>query len=260
INANYENVSEKSLQNGKIEERQDPSVESTKLEQPSFPCEYCAKSFKWKTSLRKHLETHRIETGQKRKPYCEPCKLSFTTTSNLQKHVKTSSKHQIQLKLRKLETSISSEKQASEIEQIKESVVRRKQQYGCGQCGKHFQWRGNLLRHLNSHAARAKGELVCEPCGRTFSSIATYKQHMQSSRKHVSENDFKYMCSECGKKFANKTRLKDHVDWEHLKNYVHKCTVCQKCGGDFGVWRAANMPRHAAACRNALRHAVPCRD
>ncbi|CAG9790463.1 unnamed protein product [Diatraea saccharalis] len=36
------------------------------------------------------------------------------------------------------------------------------------------------------------------------------------------------MCSDCGKRFANKTRLKDHVDWEHLKNFVHTCTVCQK--------------------------------
>jgi hypothetical protein len=38
---------------------------------------------------------------------------------------------------------------------------------------------------------RANGDLVCEPCNRTFSSIATYKQHMKISKKHVSENDFK---------------------------------------------------------------------
>ncbi|CAH0602501.1 unnamed protein product [Chrysodeixis includens] len=200
---------------------------------PSFACEFCDKSFRWKASLRKHVETHRIETGQKRKPYCEPCRLSFTNTSNLQKHVKTSSKHQIQLKLRKLTESLPAEsttpeKHQQHIEQIKCSVNSAKEKYPCPQCDKRFQWRGNLLRHLNSHVARANGELVCEPCNRTFSSIATYKQHMKISRKHVSENDFKYMCSDCGKRFANKTRLKDHVDWEHLKNYVHTCSLCQK--------------------------------
>ncbi|KAJ8704904.1 hypothetical protein PYW08_012224 [Mythimna loreyi] len=205
----------------------------TKQSSATFSCEFCDKSFRWKASLRKHVETHRIETGQKRKPYCEPCRLSFTNTSNLQKHVKTSSKHQIQLKLRKLteslpEDSSNPEKHQQFIEQIKCSVNTAKEKYPCPQCDKKFQWRGNLLRHLNSHVARANGELVCEPCNRTFSSIATYKQHMKISRKHVSENDFKYMCSDCGKRFANKTRLKDHVDWEHLKNYVHTCPLCQK--------------------------------
>ncbi|KAL4718359.1 hypothetical protein ACJJTC_016675 [Scirpophaga incertulas] len=197
--------------------------DSDKQDEASFPCESCDKTFRWKTSLRKHLETHRIEMGQKRKPYCEPCRLSFTTTSNLQKHVKTSSKHQIQLKLWKMKES-----PPEAIEQIKRAVISSKQQFRCPQCGKDFQWRGNLDRHMRSHTARANGELVCEPCNRTFSSIATFQQHMKGSKKHVSEEDFKYICSDCGKRFANRTRLKDHVDWEHLKNYVHICNVCQK--------------------------------
>ncbi|XP_045541330.1 zinc finger protein 91-like [Papilio machaon] len=201
------------------------------IEQPSFPCELCSKTFRWKTSLRKHLETHRIETGQKRKPYCETCRLSFTTTSNLQKHVKTSSKHQILLKVRNLKDSPledNAEKKRDRIEEIKASVNKQRETFPCPQCDKKFQWRGNLARHMDSHNARAKGDLVCEPCNRTFSSKATYDQHMKVSMRHVSENDFKYMCSECGKRFANKTRLRDHVDWDHLKNYVHKCTECQK--------------------------------
>ncbi|XP_026748003.1 zinc finger protein 41-like [Trichoplusia ni] len=219
-------------QNG-VNDEEGSEQNSTKQPLATFACEFCDKSFRWKASLRKHVETHRIETGQKRKPYCEPCRLSFTNTSNLQKHVKTSSKHQIQLKLRKLTESLpedasTPEKHQQRIEQIKCSVNSAKEKFPCPQCDKKFQWRGNLLRHLNSHVARANGELVCEPCNRTFSSIATYKQHMKISRKHVSENDFKYMCSDCGKRFANKTRLKDHVDWEHLKNYVHTCSVCQK--------------------------------
>ncbi|KAJ2941784.1 hypothetical protein O0L34_g10590 [Tuta absoluta] len=221
------------LENGASKDQtlETDGTESIKNDTPAFQCEFCDKSFRWKTSLRKHLETHRIETGQKRRPYCETCRLSFTTTSNLQKHVKTSSKHQIQLKLRKLKddsTLPDKDKEQSKIEQIRCSVNSKRQVFPCAQCDRRFQWRGNLLRHLHSHRAKANGELVCEPCNRTFSSIATYNQHMKISRKHVSENDFKYMCSDCGKKFANKTRLKDHVDWEHLKNFVHKCPVCQK--------------------------------
>lgn len=215
-----------------INETEDLNANSTNEPATTYPCEFCEKIFRWKTSLRKHLERHRIETGEKRKPYCESCRLSFTTTSNLQKHVKASSKHQIQLKLRKLKEGLpdvsNPEKHQVRVDQIRSAVNNSRQKYSCPQCDKKFQWRGNLQRHVDSHLARAKGELVCKPCNRTFSSIATYKQHMKISKKHVSENDFKYMCSDCGKRFANKTRLKDHVNWEHLKNYVHTCDVCQK--------------------------------
>ncbi|XP_061727500.1 zinc finger protein 91-like [Cydia pomonella] len=311
-----------SQENGETEGASNANTNGVKSED-TFPCELCAKTFKWKTSLRKHLETHRIEAGQKRRPYCEPCKMSFTTTSNLQKHVKTSSKHQIQLKLRKLEDTLpeestTPEKQRAQIEQIKcsvaaarqlypcahcgkrfqwrgnllrhlqshtarsvvkqieqikcsvaaarqlypcahcgkrfqwrgnllrhlqshtaRSVVKQieqikcsvaaaRQLYPCAHCGKRFQWRGNLLRHLQSHTARANGELVCTPCNRTFSSVATYKQHMRLSRAHVSEQDFPHACDECGRRFANKTRLQDHVDWDHRRHFAHHCTQCQK--------------------------------
>ncbi|XP_053622514.1 zinc finger protein 92-like isoform X2 [Plodia interpunctella] len=199
----------------------------------TYPCEFCHKTFKWKTSLRKHLETHKIEMGEKRKPYCEPCRLSFTTTSNLQKHVKTSSKHQMKLKLRKLQDNPSS---VSE-QQTPGAQAQAQAQYRCPHCERGFQWRGNLQRHLASHAARANGSLVCTPCNRTFSSIATFKQHMAISKKHVSEEDYKYMCSSCGKRFAIKSKLKDHIDWEHLKIYTHTCTVCQKPSCSQERWR-----------------------
>ncbi|KAJ0184289.1 hypothetical protein K1T71_000712 [Dendrolimus kikuchii] len=197
-----------------------------------FPCEFCDKTFKWKTSLRKHLETHSIQTGVKRKPYCEPCRLSFSTTSNLRKHVKSSSNHQIQLKLIKLKETqsedLNSEKQVARIKQIKTSVLKSTQQFRCPHCDRMFQWRGNLHRHIANHAARASGELVCKPCNRTFSSIETYNQHMKISKKHVTENVFKFVCNECGKRFLDKIKLKDHIDWDHLKNYVHICTLCEK--------------------------------
>ncbi|XP_038220347.1 zinc finger protein 234-like [Zerene cesonia] len=196
----YSNENEDNKLNVQPETTSDVSTKSD-----TFTCDVCRKVFRWRASLRKHLERHRIESGQKRKPYCEPCKLYFATTSNLRKHVSASSKHQIQLKLSKLkDTPIPSEDKDGYIKNI-ESVV-------------------NESRRMYA----ASGELVCAPCNRTFSSIATYQQHMRISKKHVTEEDFKYMCSDCGKRFADKTRLKDHIDWEHLKNYVHTCGECQK--------------------------------
>ncbi|KAG6459866.1 hypothetical protein O3G_MSEX011658 [Manduca sexta] len=213
-------------------------LEDTKQSE-AFPCEFCEKTFRWKTSLRKHLETHRIEAGQKRKPYCEPCRLSFTTSSNLRKHVKTSSKHQIQLKLWKLKQSLpqdttNPEKEAC-IQQIKRSVNTAREQYPCPQCDKKFQWRGNLLRHLHSHEARANGELVCEPCNRTFSSIATYKQHMKISKKHVTENDFKTVQS-CAATVARCTAASVGTAAARVRRASRGTRVCRgTCGACTGL-------------------------
>lgn len=100
--------------------------------------------------------------------------------------------------------------------------------YPCPRCGKVYQWKSNLGRHLRSHKARDSGELYCEACDKRFASVATYKQHLRVSRQHVSESDFNFMCNECGMKFVSKTRLRDHIDWEHLKKIKFKCQLCHK--------------------------------
>ncbi|KAJ0184144.1 hypothetical protein K1T71_000567 [Dendrolimus kikuchii] len=100
--------------------------------------------------------------------------------------------------------------------------------YPCPICGKVYQWKSNLGRHLRSHKARDSGELYCELCDKRFASVATYKQHLRVSRRHVTESEFSFMCNECGKKFVSKTRLRDHIDWEHLKKIKFRCQLCHK--------------------------------
>ncbi|CAH2064821.1 unnamed protein product, partial [Iphiclides podalirius] len=100
--------------------------------------------------------------------------------------------------------------------------------YPCPRCGKVYQWKSNLGRHMRSHKARDSGELRCSPCGKLFASVATFRQHLRVSRRHVPEADFGFTCDECGKKFVNKTRLRDHIDWEHLKKIKFRCQLCNK--------------------------------
>ncbi|XP_028169959.1 zinc finger protein 37-like isoform X3 [Ostrinia furnacalis] len=100
--------------------------------------------------------------------------------------------------------------------------------YPCPRCGKVYQWKSNLGRHLRTHKARDSGELYCATCDKRFASVATYRQHLRVSRRHVPESDFSFTCNECGKKFVNKTRLRDHVDWEHLHNIKFRCQLCNK--------------------------------
>uniref|UniRef100_A0A2A4JFD1 C2H2-type domain-containing protein n=1 Tax=Heliothis virescens TaxID=7102 RepID=A0A2A4JFD1_HELVI len=65
--------------------------------------------------------------------------------------------------------------------------------YPCPRCGKVYQWKSNLGRHLRSHKARDSGELYCAVCDKRFASVATYKQHLRVSRRHVTETDFSGM-------------------------------------------------------------------
>ncbi|XP_060808283.1 zinc finger protein 260 [Amyelois transitella] len=100
--------------------------------------------------------------------------------------------------------------------------------YPCPRCGKVYQWKSNLGRHMRSHKARDAGELYCGECDKRFASVATFRQHLRVSKQHVTETEFTFMCTVCGKKFVNKTRLRDHVDWEHLHNIKFRCQLCNK--------------------------------
>ncbi|KAJ2942445.1 hypothetical protein O0L34_g16050 [Tuta absoluta] len=100
--------------------------------------------------------------------------------------------------------------------------------YPCPRCGKVYQWKSNLGRHLRSHKARDTGELYCAACDKRFASVATYRQHLAISKQHVSESQFSFTCDECGKKFVSKTRLRDHIDWEHLQKIKFRCQLCNK--------------------------------
>ncbi|XP_013147199.1 PREDICTED: zinc finger protein 728-like [Papilio polytes] len=72
------------------------------------------------------------------------------------------------------------------------SVLHRgENRYPCPRCGKVYQWKSNLGRHMRSHKARDSGELHCSPCGKLFASVATYRQHLAVSRRHVPENEFR---------------------------------------------------------------------
>ncbi|XP_073951952.1 uncharacterized protein [Choristoneura fumiferana] len=100
--------------------------------------------------------------------------------------------------------------------------------YSCPQCGKVYNARSGLLAHTASVHRAAAAAAYCAPCRTHFRTRHNLRHHLNTHSRHASDTDKKFACSVCGERFLTKTRLRDHVDWDHLKNAKHKCDECGK--------------------------------
>ena len=93
----------------------------------------------------------------------------------------------------------------------------------CDTCGKTFSSRSNLNKHVISHGER---QCCCKHCGKMFH----YENYLRDHISSVHFNIHKYQCTDCGKLMKSKTGLIAHVKQFHRENAdIFTCEVCGKC-------------------------------
>ncbi|XP_051155292.1 zinc finger protein 271-like [Leptopilina boulardi] len=106
--------------------------------------------------------------------------------------------------------------------------------YPCDICDKSFRSYTARWSHMQRHK---EGNFICEQCGKSFN----YKQNLMTHVQiHVSMEDRKHQCPTCNKRFLRKAHLNVHMRiHEGIRPYT--CDIC-----NFSFTQIGDMRRHRA--------------
>ncbi|XP_063318174.1 zinc finger protein 239-like [Pelmatolapia mariae] len=92
--------------------------------------------------------------------------------------------------------------------------------HSCGTCGKRFSCMSHVNRHMQSHTGEKPH--ICSTCGKRFHCISDLTRHIKT---HTGEKP--YPCSTRGKRFTRKGHLKIHMEY-HAGEKQYSCSTCGK--------------------------------
>ena len=159
-------------------------------QEPSYLCEECEASFKYKRNLLIHVQT--IHKGEEQFT-CQICKQEIRTKRKLTRHLQ----------------------EQHEVFSF-EDVIKSKEteKYFCELCELQFTRKENLERHMESHASSSLGEkYTCDECGKQFTTKFNLSRHQAI---HTGSGK-RFQCDICHKSFTRKGHLARHVQGVHKK-------------------------------------------
>ncbi|KAJ6640700.1 Zinc finger protein, partial [Pseudolycoriella hygida] len=162
----------------------------------SYVCELCGKSFKNKTSLKKHSYSHSGE-----RPFgCTYCSKRFTVKDKLKNHIM---RHE---NIKNFECSYCGTRKVTMAElKIHMNSHTKHKVYPCPQCSAVFSRDSNAKRHFRI-VHRGYKPYKCNTCEQSFSKKETLKHH-----EMIHSGEKPHICNICEKRFIQQIALKKHL-------------------------------------------------
>ncbi|KAJ0184400.1 hypothetical protein K1T71_000823 [Dendrolimus kikuchii] len=177
----------------------------------NYECAICGARFRTRSQIKHHHLKHSTE----KKYYCVECDTRFKTAQALKTHLKKSIKHidieSLRYPCLRCEKRFNTEAALSHHTLVQHEGVRG---HRCEECGAALATANSLNKHIHSvhKGKRAEAKHVCDTCGKAFRGKSVLVNHV---RTHTGEKPFE--CTYCGRKFGQRTAMRTHVNFIHLK-------------------------------------------
>ncbi|CAL8076941.1 unnamed protein product [Orchesella dallaii] len=190
-----------------------------------FRCETCSKSFEYKSSYTRHLQTH--DPSPPRPCYCTICEKHFTRLHNLERHLRAV--HQ---------KCAFCKKQFETVSCLNIHIIKHigEKPHFCDICDKEFPTRHGLQNHKRLHTKQ--NLFKCTKC----SKVCTKLENLQVHRLNHERKSFQ--CVICLKMFASNKNLELHI----LMHVKEKPFFCSECDKEFKEKCALNLHLKRGQC------------
>jgi uncharacterized Zn-finger protein len=210
---------------------------SNHTKEKPYKCQYCLKSFKWNTSVKRHKEGKACDRKIKYilvSP-CYFCGKVFSNRKHLNLHMKT-----VHLKEGLNCCNLCCKYfSTTTINRHIRTVHLLERKYKFQLCSKKFKSNANLYRHIRRVHTNEK-PLKCYFCSKSFVTLEDLKKHISI---HTREKPFS--CYFCRKDFPDPVCLSAHIGIIHTKERPFKCSQCSsRCYSMKGALNAHIRRKH----------------